>query len=95
MKQIVVFTMQGCGHCQHFSPTFEKFSDNINKSKLNIVKFEADKNKKYIESFQIQGFPTLMLHDPKTNKFIDYNGNRTITDLVKFVNESVNIDITK
>jgi protein disulfide-isomerase-like protein len=92
---LLYFYADWCGHCQHFSPTFEKFESNINNSKLNIIKFNADKDKKYVQSFGVEGFPTLIFHDLKNNRFIDYRGNRTITDLVKFVNENGNIDVTK
>ena len=92
---LLLFHADWCGHCQHFMPTFDKFGGAINKSKLNLIKFNADKDKKYIDSFKIDGFPTLLLNDPKTKKFIAYNGDRSINDLVKFVNENLNIDVTK
>ena len=92
---IMLFHADWCGHCQSFMPTFDKFSENINKSKLNIVKFNADIDKKHISAFNVEGFPTVMLHDPKSKRFIDYTGNRTMGDLVKFINDNSNIDITQ
>jgi protein disulfide-isomerase-like protein len=92
---IMLFHADWCGHCQTFMPTFDKFSQNINKSKLNVVKFNADIDKKHISAFNVEGFPTVMLHDPKSKRFIDYTGNRTMGDLVKFINDNSNIDITK
>ena len=75
-------------------PTFDKFAKAINGGKLNIVKFDSDKDKNVVEQFGIEGFPTLMLHDPKSKRFINYSGDRSITDLVKFVNENAGINIT-
>lgn len=92
---LLLFHADWCGHCQHFKPTFEKFSNAIDKSKLNIIKFNADTDKKYVESFKISGFPALLLNDPKTKRFIEYNGDRSINDLIKFVNENANVDVTK
>jgi protein disulfide-isomerase-like protein len=92
---IMLFHADWCGHCQSFMPTFDKFSQNINKSKLNVVKFNADIDKKHISSFNVEGFPTVMLHDPKSKRFIDYTGDRSMGDLVKFINENSNIDITQ
>jgi protein disulfide-isomerase-like protein len=90
---LLFFHADWCGHCQRFMPIFDKFSKNINGGKLNIVKFDADKEKNYVKSFGIQGFPSILLYEPNTKRFIDYNGDRTITDLVKFVNENANINI--
>ncbi len=90
---LLFFHADWCGHCQRFMPIFDKFSKNINGGKLNIIKFNADKDRKYTESFRIGGFPTVLLHDNKSRKFLEYNGDRTITDLVKFVNENANINI--
>jgi len=92
---LLLFHADWCGHCQHFMPTFNKFGGAINKSKLNIVKFNADVDKKFVNAFKIEGFPTLLLHDPKSKKFINYNGDRSINDLVKFVNENTHTDVTK
>jgi protein disulfide-isomerase A1 len=92
---LILFHADWCGHCQHFMPTFDKFSGAINKSKLNIIKFNADKDKKYIDPFKIDGFPTLLLNVPKNKQFITYNGDRSINDLLKFVNENAQTDITK
>jgi hypothetical protein len=75
-------------------PTFDKFSGGVNKSKINILKFNADVDKSYVKSFNVEGFPTLLLHEPKSKRFINYTGDRSIGDLVKFVNENSNTDIT-
>jgi hypothetical protein len=37
----------------------------------------------------------MILHDPKSKTFIDYNGDRSIGDIVKFVNENSKTDITQ
>jgi thiol-disulfide isomerase/thioredoxin len=92
---LMLFHADWCGHCQTFMPTFDKFSSAINNSKLNIIKFNADKQKKYVESFNIDGFPTVLLNNPKNKTFITYTGNRSIGDLAKFVNDNTGMDITK
>jgi protein disulfide-isomerase-like protein len=91
---LLFFHATWCGHCKKFMPTFDKFAKAINGGKLNIVKFDSDKDKSVVEKFGVQGFPTLMLHDPKSKSFINYTGDRSITDLVKFVNENTGTNIT-
>ena len=92
---LILFHATWCGHCKTFMPTFDKFAENVNNSKVNLVKFNADKDKKYITAFNVEGFPTLMLHDPKSQKYIEYNGDRSMGDLVRFVNQNCNVDITQ
>ena len=91
---LILFHAEWCGHCLRFMPIFDKFTEKTNNKKLNIMKFNADIDKAYIKSFNVEGFPTLLLHDPKTKRFINYTGDRSMNDLVKFVNESTNIDVT-
>jgi protein disulfide-isomerase A1 len=92
---LMLFHADWCGHCNRLMPTFNKFENAINKNKLNIIKFNADNNPSAVKSFNVEGFPTILLNEPKTKRFIQYNGDRTLTDLVKFVNDNANIDITK
>ncbi len=91
---LMLFHADWCGHCQRFMPTFDKFSNNVNRSKINIIKFNADKDKSYVESFKVEGFPTVLLHEPKTRSFITYNGDRSMSDLIKFVNDNGKINVT-
>jgi len=92
---LMLFHADWCGHCVRLMPTFDKFSSAVNKEKINIVKLNADNNASAVKSFNVEGFPTILLSEPKSRKFITYNGNRTLTDLIKFVNDNTNIDITK
>ena len=91
---LLFFHADWCGHCQRFMPTFDKFTKNVNNSKVNILKFNADVDKSFVKGFNIEGFPSLLLHDPNTKKFINYTGDRSIGDLVKFINENSQTDIT-
>jgi protein disulfide-isomerase A6 len=90
---LMLFHADWCGHCQNFMPNFDKFSNNINKSKLNILKFNADTDQNTIKSFNINGFPTVLLHDPNSKRFIQYTGDRSITDLVKFVSDNTGVNV--
>jgi protein disulfide-isomerase-like protein len=92
---LILFHADWCGHCNRFMPTFDQFSKAVNKKKLNIIKLNADTNSSAVKSFNVEGFPTLLLMEAKSKKFKNYNGDRTLTDLVKFVNDNARIDITK
>ena len=38
--------------------------------------------------FTVEGFPTLKLYKANTNEIIDYAGDRSLPDLVKFLKEN-------
>ncbi|ORZ22004.1 thioredoxin-like protein [Absidia repens] len=73
-----------CGHCKNLAPTWEKLGEQIKGIKDNNVVIA-----KLDGGFQVEGFPTLKFFKAETNEMIDYNGDRSYEDLVKFINEQV------
>merc|ERR1711997_1061539 len=73
-----------CGHCKQLAPTWdklgEKFADND-----DIVVAKMDSTANELENIKIQGFPTIKLFKKGDNKVVDYNGERTLEGLAKFL----------
>ncbi len=89
-QELILFKADWCGHCKNFKPVWEKLTGDFNK-----VEYDADKDKSIIarykeEGFPIQGYPTIMLKDKKTNTMVEYNGNRDESSLLDFVNSYKN-----
>jgi len=81
---LVEFYAPWCGHCKQLSPIYdqlgEKFSDN---ESILIGKMDATVNE--LEHTKIQSFPTLKLYKKETNEVVEYNGERTLAGMSKFL----------
>lgn len=84
---LIEFYAQWCGHCKKLEPIYKqlslKFADNEN---LVIAKIDATAND-YPESYDVSGFPTIYFvrRNDKNNPSL-YTGDRSLEDLIKFVN---------
>jgi len=81
---LVEFYAPWCGHCKSLEPTYnklgEKFADNEN---IVIAKMDSTTNE--VEMVKVQGFPTIKLFKKGDNKIVDYNGERTLEGMAKFL----------
>lgn len=78
-----------CGWSQKFMPNWNKVAEAL-KSKAHITAKAIDatqdeKNKNLAFYYQIKGYPTILLVTP--DKKIQYSGDRSTPDLLKFVEE--------
>ena len=86
-KTLVYYYMNGCGHCEKFTPIWEKFKKSFSGS-INIIKVEQEDAKDDINKFEVSGFPTVLLLDSNNNKIKEFNGDRTVAGLTEFVNSN-------
>lgn len=81
---LVEFYAPWCGHCKQLAPIYdqlgEKFKDN---PAIVVAKMDATINE--LEHTKIPSFPTLKLYAKGDNKVIEYNGERTLEGLTKFL----------
>uniref|UniRef100_A0A6C0DAE1 Thioredoxin domain-containing protein n=1 Tax=viral metagenome TaxID=1070528 RepID=A0A6C0DAE1_9ZZZZ len=86
--ELYLFKAEWCGHCKAFKQDWDQLKNHQDvKNKINFVTMDADKNKKEITDWKIEGFPTLILKNGDTAT--EYNGKRTIPELIKFINTTI------
>lgn len=86
---LLEFYAPWCGHCKALAPKYEElgslYADEF-KDKVVVAKIDATAND---VPDAITGFPTIKLY-PAGNKDepVEYNGSRTVEDLVAFIKEN-------
>lgn len=82
-KVLVEFYAPWCGHCKQLAPIYDKLGEHFEKDDdVVIAKIDATVNE--LEHTKITSFPTIKLYT-KDNQVHDYNGERTLAGLTKFV----------
>jgi protein disulfide-isomerase A1 len=81
---LVEFYAPWCGHCKQLSPIWDQLGEAY-KDHENIVIAKMDSTANELETVKVQGFPTLKYFMAGDNKVVDYNGERTLEGLKKFL----------
>jgi protein disulfide-isomerase A6 len=80
---LVEFYAPWCGHCQKMVPDFEKVAKALDGIiKIGAVDMTTDQAAG--ASYDVKGFPTLKFFGADKNKPDDYNGDRSINDMINF-----------
>ncbi len=84
-KELVFFSMKGCGHCEEFQPTFDLLVNNYgNTEYIELVQVKQNEKPEIVEQYGVSSFPTILaLTEGKKVK--EYTGNRSYKDLVRFM----------
>jgi protein disulfide-isomerase A1 len=84
---LVEFYAPWCGHCKQLTPIYEqlgeKYGDN---DAIVIAKIDSTANE--LEHTKINSFPTIKLYKKDTNQVVEYNGERNLEGLTKFLESS-------
>jgi len=81
---LVEFYAPWCGHCKQLAPIYDQLGEKYKDSdSVIIAKVDATANE--LEHTKINSFPTIKLYKKETNEVIEYNGERTLDGLSKFL----------
>lgn len=84
-KELIFFSMPGCGHCENFKPTWDLLVKNYGNIKdIELIQVISNQKPELVEKFEIQGFPTI-LFIKDSQKVSEYKGDRSYEDLVKYM----------
>jgi len=81
---LVEFYAPWCGHCKQLVPIYEQLGENF-KDSATVVIAKMDATANELEHTKINSFPTIKLFKKETNKVVDYDGERNLEGLTKFV----------
>lgn len=81
---LVEFYAPWCGHCKQLVPIYDQLAENF-KSKTEFVVAKMDSTVNELEDIKIQSFPTIKLFPKDSDEVIDYNGERTLDAMSKFL----------
>lgn len=86
-KEIVFFSMKGCGHCEEFQPIWDLFVSNYgNYEFVELKQVKYDEKPKIVKQYNVQGFPTILGLE-NGEKVREFSGARTYENLITFLNE--------
>lgn len=87
-KEMVFFSMKGCGHCEKMMPAWKQLVSNYGSENayIELKLVDADERPDLIEKYDIQSFPTILaLKDGEiSQKFSE--PNRSYESLLRFMN---------
>lgn len=81
---LVEFYAPWCGHCKALAPVYEQLGEKFKDHEtIVIAKMDAASNE--LEHSKINSYPTIKLYKKETNEAIEYNGERTLEGLTRFL----------
>ena len=85
---ILFYTSKICLHSKQLENLFDSIAVNFASKDKEITFAKIDSSKNEIQDIKIDGFPTLKLFK-SLNKSIEYKGERKLTEIKKFIEESL------
>ena len=84
---MLLFYAPWCGHCKALHPKYEEVAKKLKAKNPKLVMAKIDATENEVESVNISGFPTVKFYpgNKKDKEPLDYNGDRSVEDIIKFI----------
>ena len=84
---MLLFYATWCGHCKALHPKYEEVAKKLKEKNPKLVMAKIDATENEVESVNISGFPTVKFYpgNKKDKAPLDYNGDRSVEDIIKFI----------
>merc|ERR1712223_1994206 len=83
---LVEFYAPWCGHCKKLAPVWDKLADAFQSEKKDdVVVGKMDATINELSHTRVRSFPTIRLYKKGENAEVEYNGERTLEGIKKFV----------
>ena len=83
---MVLFYSPWCYHCKALLPKYEEVAKKLKNKNNNLILMKIDAIENEVESIDNYGFPKIKFYPGnKKDKPIDYNGDKSIEDIIKFI----------
>lgn len=83
---LVEFYAPWCGHCKQLAPVWDKVAESyIDKKIDDIVVAKMDATVNEMPHTRVRSFPTIRMYKKESNEQVEYNGERTLEGIIKFL----------
>ena len=88
---VVLFYSPWCYHCKALLPKYEEVAKILKPKNKNLILTKINAIDNEVESIDNYDFPQIKLYpgNKKDNPPIDYNGDKSIDDIIKFIKNNV------
>jgi protein disulfide-isomerase A1 len=84
---MLLFYAPWCGHCKALHPKYEEVAKKLKAKNPKLLMAKIDATENEVENINISGFPTVKFYpgNKKDKAPLDYNGDITVEDIIKFI----------